>query len=146
MDIGLQAVTFDYGGWDTHEYQAGRFNNLIGPLSNGLTAFWNDMAAFHDRMVLVTLTEFGRRLRSNKSNGTDHGRAGLMAVLGGKVRGGRFYGKWPGLSSAQLEEGVDLAVTTDYRQVLTEILDHMNGRKNAAAFPDYRYPGGLGIF
>jgi uncharacterized protein (DUF1501 family) len=146
MDIGLQAVTLDYGGWDTHEYQAGRFNGLIGPLSNGLAAFWNDMSAWHDRIVLVTLTEFGRRLRSNKSGGTDHGRAGLMAVLGGDVRGGRFYGKWPGLKSEQLEEGVDLAVTTDYRQVLTEVLDHTGGRKSAEAFPDYRYPGGLGLF
>jgi len=145
MDIGLQAVTLDYGGWDTHEYQAGRFKGLVEPLSNGVAAFWNDMAAFHDRIILVTLTEFGRRLRSNKSNGTDHGRAGLMAVLGGRVQGGRFYGKWPGLSSAQLEEGVDLAVTTDYRQVLTEIIGQMRGSSGAGIFPDYSYPGGLGI-
>lgn len=146
MDVGLQAITLDYGNWDTHEYQQGRFRGLVEPLSNGLAAFWNDLSAYHSRMVVVTLTEFGRRLRSNKSGGTDHGRASLMAVLGGKVHGGRFYGTWPGLNSAQLEEGVDLAVTTDYRRVLTEILDHVNERKNATIFPGYHYAGGLGIF
>jgi uncharacterized protein (DUF1501 family) len=145
MDIGLQAITLDYGGWDTHEYQAGRFRGLVEPLSNGLTAFWNDLSAYHNRMIIVTVTEFGRRLRSNKSGGTDHGRGSLMSVLGGKVHGGKFYGAWPGLSSAQLDEGVDLAVTTDYRRVLTEVLDYTNGRKNAALFPGYHYPGGLGI-
>lgn len=146
MDVGLQAVTLDYGNWDTHEYQQGRFSGLVEPLSNGLAAFWNDLSAYHNRMVIVTLTEFGRRLRSNKSGGTDHGRASLMAVLGGKVHGGKFYGAWPGLSAAQLEEGVDLAVTTDYRRVLTEILDHVNERNNAAIFPDYHHAGSLGIF
>lgn len=146
MDIGLQALTLDYGGWDTHEYQPGRFHNLVEPLSNGLAAFWNDLSAYHNRMVVVMITEFGRRLRSNKSNGTDHGRGGVMSVLGGKVRGGKFFGAWPGLTSAQLDEGVDLAVTTDYRRVLTEVLDHVNGRRNASFFPDYRYPGGLGLF
>jgi uncharacterized protein (DUF1501 family) len=146
MDVGLQAITLDYGNWDTHEYQQGRFKNLVEPFSNGLTAFWNDLPTYHDRMVVVALTEFGRRLRSNKSGGTDHGRGSLMFVLGGNVRGGRFYGKWPGLSSAQLEEGVDLAVTTDYRRVLTEVLDHVNGSKSSHIFPNYLHQESLGIF
>jgi uncharacterized protein (DUF1501 family) len=146
MDIGLSAITLDYGGWDTHEYQAGRFRNLVGPLSSGLAAFWNDIAAYQDRVVVVTVTEFGRRLRSNKSNGTDHGRAGLMAVLGGKVHGGKFYGTWPGLASAQLEEGVDLAVTTDYRQVLSETAAHVTGQQNIDIFPGYKPFGNLGLF
>jgi len=146
MDAGLQAITLDYGNWDTHEYQQGRFRNQVEPLSNGLSAFWNDLSAYHDRLVIVGLTEFGRRLRSNKSGGTDHGRGSLMFVLGGKVRGGRFYGAWPGLSSARLDEGVDLAVTTDYRRVLTDVLDHVNGGKNSTLFPNYQHPGSLGIF
>lgn len=146
MDIGLQAVTLDYGNWDTHEYQQARFRNLVEPLSQGLSAFWNDLSAYHDRMVVVAVTEFGRRLRSNKSGGTDHGRGSLMFVLGGKVRGGRFYGAWPGLSSSQLDEGVDLAVTTDYRRVLTEVLDHVDGGKNSTIFPNYLHKGSLGIF
>jgi len=146
MDIGLRTITLDYGGWDTHEYQAGRFRALVGPLSNGLAAFWNDIAAYQDRVVVVTVTEFGRRLRSNKSNGTDHGRAGLMAVLGGKVNGGKFYGAWPGLTSDKLDEGVDLAVTTDYRQVLTEAVNFTTGQRSADIFPGYMPPGKLGIF
>lgn len=146
MDVGLQTITLDYGGWDTHEYQQGRFRGLVEPLSNGLAAFWNDLEAYHNRIVVVGVTEFGRRLRSNKSNGTDHGRAGVMFVLGGRVHGGKFYGTWPGLDSAQLDEGVDLAVTTDYRRVLTDVLDHINGQKNAALFPHYTYAGAMGLF
>lgn len=146
MDVGLQAATVDIGGWDTHEYQPGRFRAAVDHLSNGLAQFWNDMARYHDRMVLVTLTEFGRRLRSNKSQGTDHGRAGVMAVLGGKVRGGRFYGAWPGMAPDKLDEGVDLAVATDYRRVLTEVLEMREGKRLPAIFPAYAYPGPLGLF
>ena len=146
MDVGLQAATVDIGGWDTHEYQPGRFKNAVDHLSNGIAQFWNDMARYHDRMVLVTLTEFGRRLRSNKSQGTDHGRAGVMAVLGGRIHGGRFYGGWPGMSSDKLDEGVDLAVTTDYRRVLTELLETREGKRLPGLFPAYAYPGPLGLF
>jgi uncharacterized protein (DUF1501 family) len=146
MDIGLQSITLDYGNWDTHEYQAGRFKGQLEPMSNGLAAFWNDISAYHDRVALVTVTEFGRRLRSNKSGGTDHGRAGVMTVLGGKVRGGKIYGPWPGLNSTQLDEGVDLAVTTDYRQVLTEALDHTMGRKGSEVFPSFKPGTPLGLF
>ncbi len=146
MDIGLQAITLDYGNWDTHEYQPGRFRGLVEPMSNGLAAFWNDIAAYHDRTVLVVITEFGRRLRSNKSNGTDHGRAGVMAVLGGKANGGKIYGKWPGLASWQLDEGVDLAVTTDYRQVLAEVLAQLGVEKTTEVFPGFRGGAALGLF
>jgi len=146
MNIGLQAITLDYGSWDTHEYQAGRFRGQVEPLSNGLAAFWNDIAAYHDRVTLVMVTEFGRRLRSNKSGGTDHGRAGVMGVLGGKVRGGHMYGAWPGLASSQLEEGVDLAVATDYRQVLTETLDYVSGGKKLSIFPVFKPVPALGLF
>src|SRR5258708_11552721 len=83
MDIGLQVATADIGGWDTHEGQPGRFRNAVGRFSAGLAAFYEDMWRYHDRLLLVTLSEFGRRLRSNRSNGTDHGRPGVMAVLRG---------------------------------------------------------------
>lgn len=146
MDIGLQAITVDFGGFDTHEGQAGRFRPLMEKLSGGLAGFWNDMAAYHDRITVVTVTEFGRRLRSNNSNGTDHGRASVMMVLGGGVLGGRFYGSWPGLHAEELEEGVDLAVATDYRRVLTEILQHRQPAAKTALFPNYTYPGPMGIF
>ncbi|HXM85008.1 MAG TPA: DUF1501 domain-containing protein [Stellaceae bacterium] len=146
MDLGLEVATVDIGGWDTHEYQAGRFKAAVGRLSNGLAAFWNDMQRYHDRMIVVTVSEFGRRLRSNRSNGTDHGRANVMMVLGGQVDGGRFHGGWPGLASDKLDEGVDLAVVTDYRQVLTEILQNRVKKPVAGVFPDYAFSGDLGIF
>ena len=145
MEVGLSAVTLDYGAWDHHEYQAGRFKPQAERLSNGLAAFWNDLSTWHDRITLVTLTEFGRRLRSNRSGGTDHGRGGLMMVLGGKVAGGRFHGAWPGLKAEQLDEGVDLAVANDYRTVLAEILDRHHGVKGGAWFPGYKPQASFGL-
>lgn len=146
MDLGLEVATVDIGGWDTHEYQPGRFKAAVGRLSNGLSAFWNDMQRYHDRIIVVTISEFGRRLRSNRSNGTDHGRANVMMVLGGQVNGGRFHGGWPGLAPDKLDEGVDLAVVTDYRQVLTEILQNRTKKPVSGVFPNYAHSGDLGIF
>ncbi len=151
MDVGLRAITVDFGGWDTHENQPGRFRGGVDQLSKALSVFWNDMAAYHDRLVVVVVTEFGRRLRSNKSNGTDHGRAGVVMVLGGQVRGGRILGAWPGLKTGQLAEGVDLAVTSDYRQVLSEVLTHQSGATAsgaiaAAVFPSFKSGQPLGLF
>ncbi|MGZ8216298.1 DUF1501 domain-containing protein [Methylomagnum sp.] len=147
LELGIESITLDYGGWDTHENQPSIFRILTERLSNGLAAFWNDTAPYHNRLVVVLVSEFGRRLRNNKSNGTDHGRGGIMAVLGGRVAGGRCYGPWPGLKAEQLDEGVDLAVTTDYRRVLAEVLSHHKGVKSHPSwFPGYDYPGGLGLF
>jgi len=147
LDLGLQAATVDLGGWDTHEYQPGRFHNQVERLSQGLSAFYNDMGRYHDRLVVVVVTEFGRRLRSNRSNGTDHGRGSVMMVLGGKVAGGKIYGRWPGLKAEQLEEGVDLAVANDYRQSLTEVVAHWHGEINAAnIFPGFKPAPNLGLF
>jgi uncharacterized protein (DUF1501 family) len=146
MDLGVQAATVDLGGWDTHEYQGGRFNNQVTRLSQGLGAFYNDMARYHDRLVVVVVTEFGRRLRSNRSNGTDHGRGSVMMVLGGRVNGGLIHGRWPGLKAEQLEEGVDLAVANDYRQGLGEILAYWRGgASSSAVFPGFAPRGELGL-
>jgi uncharacterized protein (DUF1501 family) len=147
MDLGLRAATVDLGGWDTHEYQPGRFRNQVERLSQGLGAFYNDMAQTQDRLIVVVVTEFGRRLRSNRSNGTDHGRGSVMMVLGGKVAGGRIYGRWPGLKSEQLEEGVDLAVVNDYRQSLSEVIGHWRGPAYASGvFPGFTSAANLGLF
>ena len=136
LDVGLVAASVDVGGWDTHEGQQGRFQNNVQRLSTGLGAFWNDVAAYHDRITLVAFSEFGRRLRANKSGGTDHGRGGAMIVMGGGVKGGRILGPWPGLEEAALEERVDLAVKTDYRHVLTELLEFHGGAPlSPAIFP-----------
>ena len=147
LDVGLRAATVDFGGWDTHEYQPGRFRNQVERLSQGLGAFYNDMAARHDRLSIVVLTEFGRRLRSNRSNGTDHGRAGVMMVMGGRVAGGAILGRWPGLGAVQLEEGVDLAVANDYRGALTEVVSHWSGAPaGPALFPGFKSSARLGLF
>jgi uncharacterized protein (DUF1501 family) len=147
MELGLAVATVDIGGWDTHEYQPGRFKTAVTHLANGIAAFWNDTTRYHDRMVLVSISEFGRRLRSNKSVGTDHGRAGVMMVLGAQVNGGRFLGRWPGLANHQLDEGAYLAVTNDYRQILTEILSHREGQPVTQIFPGYTLPPHpLGLF
>ena len=116
--VGLQYASVDHLGWDTHEYQNSKMDNLIRDLSNALFAFDEDMQAQGQQYSLVVMTEFGRRLRSNRSSGTDHGHASTALLLGNYVVGGQVLGQWPGLSAAQLDRGVDLAVTTDYREVL----------------------------
>ena len=122
MDVGLQCATLDHGGWDTHEAQAYRFTNQVKQLSIGLATFDEDMRSRNRRYNLIVMTEFGRRLQSNKSGGTDHGHGACWLALGDSVKGGRMYGKWPGLKNEALDHGVDLAVTTDYRAVLSESL------------------------
>jgi uncharacterized protein (DUF1501 family) len=136
MDAGLQVATVDYGGWDTHEHQTNIFNNLTEALSKSLGAFYNDIANFHSKVTVVVMSEFGRRLKSNKSGGTDHGHGNVMLVLGGNVNGGQMYGKWPGLSNEQLDNHVDLAVTTDYRTVLSEVVvRRLQNKKLGYIFP-----------
>lgn len=146
MDLGLQVATVDYGGWDTHEAQADIFPNLVEGLSRALAAFYNDLARYHDRLTVVVMSEFGRRLKANESGGTDHGHGNLLIALGGGVNGGRMYGRWPGLATEQLDDGADLAITTDYRAVLSEILARRLANPNAGqVFPGYQPPPALGI-
>ncbi|MBT8524362.1 DUF1501 domain-containing protein [Polynucleobacter paneuropaeus] len=121
-NVGLQYAWVDQGGWDTHEHQGWKLNYLVKDLAMALQAFDDDMQAQKKDYTLVVLSEFGRRLRSNKSNGTDHGHAGLALVMGSQVPGGQVMGKWPGLQSDALDRGVDLAVTTDYQDVLQQAL------------------------
>lgn len=147
MDIGLTVAAVDIGGWDHHDNLAGRFAGLAGQFSRGLTAFWNDVWRYHDRLTVVVMTEFGRRLRTNKSYGADHGHGGVMMVLSGHAQGGQIFGRWPGLAAAQLDNGVDLAVTTDYRTVLAEILAVRMGMGAAVptVFSGYKPIAPLGI-
>ncbi|MBV8594009.1 MAG: DUF1501 domain-containing protein [Caulobacteraceae bacterium] len=146
-EIGLTAAVVDCASWDHHEGEAGRFNNLCGLFSRNLAAFYNDMARYHDRLTLLVMSEFGRRLRANRSNGTDHGHAGHMLVLGGRVEGGRLYGKWPGLSTPELDRGVDLDVTTDYRAVLGEVLTRRFAVKDVSTtLPGYASAKPVGLF
>ena len=138
LGLGTRIATVDFPGWDTHVRQAGPFGELVGQLSSALMAFWRDLASLQQDVSVVVMSEFGRRLRANASGGTDHGRGNVMMVLGPQARGGRMLGRWPGLANDRLEEGADLAVTTDYRAVLSEILvRHMATPDIAAIFPDF---------
>ena len=122
-NLGVEAAFADIGGWDTHQNQGNVDGQLAGRLrefSAGLAAFWTDMGDQAEDIVLVTMSEFGRTCRQNGTGGTDHGHANVMFALGGPVKGGKVYGRWPGLSAEQLYEGRDLAITTDFRQVLGE--------------------------
>jgi uncharacterized protein (DUF1501 family) len=111
-----------------------------------LSAFYQDMGDRMEDVVLVTMSEFGRTAQENGDNGTDHGHGSVMMVLGGPVRGGKVYGPWPGLQAEQLYEGRDLAVTTDFREVLGELVTGHLGQKNlAAVFPGYQPAKPLGL-
>jgi uncharacterized protein (DUF1501 family) len=122
-DLGVEAAFCDIGGWDTHQNQGAVEGQLAGRLrefSQAISSFWTDMGTQSEDIVLVTMSEFGRTAHQNGTGGTDHGHANVMFVLGGDVRGGHVYGRWPGLSPELLNEGRDLRVTTDFRQVLGE--------------------------
>jgi uncharacterized protein (DUF1501 family) len=138
-NLGVEAAFSDIGGWDTHQNQGaatGQLANRLTEFANGIAAFWKDMGADAENITLVTMSEFGRTAHQNGTGGTDHGHANVMFVLGGQVRGGKVYGKWPGLDNSQLNEGRDLAVTTDFRRVLGEAAYKTLGARNMeAVFP-----------
>lgn len=122
-NLGVEAAFADIGGWDHHQNEGsvdGQLANRLREFSESLSAFWTDMGTQAEDVVVVTMSEFGRTARENGTRGTDHGHANVMFVMGGRVRGGRVYGRWPGLAPELLNEGRDLAVTTDFRQVLAE--------------------------
>jgi uncharacterized protein (DUF1501 family) len=132
-NLGVEAAFSDIGGWDTHQNQGGangQLANRLTEFSNSITAFWMDMGTDAENVTLVTMSEFGRTARQNGTGGTDHGHANVMFVLGGSVRGGKVYGKWPGVENEQLNEGRDLAVTTDFRNVLGEAAYKTLGARN----------------
>lgn len=141
-DVGLEVAAIDLGGWDTHFAQGsteGQMANLIRDLGDGLAAFHAEMRDHLHKLTVVTMSEFGRRASENGSLGTDHGHGSMMMVLGGNVLGGQVHGQWPGLESGQLVGPGDLAVTTDYRDVLSEVLvKRLNNPALADIFPNYR--------
>jgi uncharacterized protein (DUF1501 family) len=141
-EVGLEVSAIDLGGWDTHFAQGsstGIMPNLMKDLAKGLAAFHADMADYQNQLITVTMSEFGRRASENGSLGTDHGHGSMMMVLGGNVDGGKVHGQWPGLAEGQLIGPGDLAVTTDYRDVLSEILTkRLNSSATNEIFPDYQ--------
>src|SRR5262249_6336791 len=122
--VGLEVAFLDKGGWDTHFGQgstAGLLFNNLQDVAQALSAFVTDLGGEMSRVTVVIQSEFGRRLSENFSLGTDHGHGGAMWAMGGGVKGGKVYGKWPGLGPDQLVGPGDLASTTDYRNVLAEV-------------------------
>ena len=144
-DVGLEVAFTDIGGWDTHVNEVGA-QPSVGVLANNLADFGGSLAAFFndlgDRMedvAVVTMSEFGRTAKENGNRGTDHGHANVMFVMGSGVRGGKVYGDWPGLAQEQLYEGRDLNLTTDFRDVLGELVaKHLGNSNLQAVFPGYK--------
>jgi uncharacterized protein (DUF1501 family) len=145
-NVGLEVAFADVSGWDTHAGEGGAQGQLANNLRNfsdAIAAFTRDLGSRMGDVVLVTMSEFGRTVRENGNRGTDHGHANVMLVLGGGVKGGKVYGKWPGLVS--LYENRDLAITTDFRDVFAELLTKQLAVPSLkSVFPRYE-PKVLGI-
>jgi uncharacterized protein (DUF1501 family) len=140
-DVGLEVAFLDSGGWDHHVNEGGvqgQLSNLLRDLGQGIAAFHQDMGDRMGDVVFVSMSEFGRTAHENGNRGTDHGHANCMFVMGGDVKGGKVYTRWPGMGEGQLHDGRDLAVTTDYRSVLSEIMTkHLGNSHLATVFPGF---------
>ena len=148
--VGLEIAFTDMGGWDTHVNEGGargQLSNLLQQFSSAIAALYLDLGQRMDDVVILTMSEFGRTAKENGNRGTDHGHGNAMLVMGGGVRGGHVYGKWPGLTADKRYEGRDLAVTTDFRDVFGEIVvRHMGVADPKSIFPGYsvqpsKFPG-----
>ncbi len=148
-DVGVEVAFADVGGWDTHVNQGGATGQLANRLTDfarGLSSLVTDLGDRMEDVTILTMSEFGRTARQNGNGGTDHGHAGAMFVIGGSVKGHRVHGRWPGLAPEQLYEGRDLALTTDFRTVFSEVLMRHLGAPNAdAIFPGFAGPVALDV-
>ncbi|TBR18840.1 DUF1501 domain-containing protein [bacterium] len=149
-DVGVRLGFVEAGGWDTHSEQGaaeGRLAQRLTELGASLAAFRRDLGPKAADTLVVALTEFGRTVQENGNRGTDHGHGSMMLLLGAGVRGGRVHGRWPGLAEDALYEGRDLAVTTDYRQVLSEALAGPMGLADlSGVFPGFKAGPATGVF
>ncbi|MBM4247121.1 MAG: DUF1501 domain-containing protein [Deltaproteobacteria bacterium] len=141
--VGLEIAFLNRGGWDTHTLEGGstgQLATLLRDLADALAAFRTDLGDAMADVCVLTMSEFGRTLAENGSGGTDHGRGTAMLALGGTVRGGRVLGAWPGLAAAQLADGRDLAVATDFRTLFAEILvRHLGNPDVATVLPGFAW-------
>lgn len=143
--IGLEVAFAEMGGWDTHSGQSfgnnpsqGQLANLLRDFSGAIGAFTTDLGKRMDDVVVLTMSEFGRTARENGTRGTDHGHGNAIFAIGNSVKGGKVYGDWKGLKPDQLNEGRDLAVTTDFRDVFAEAANkHMGSKDLGKLFPNY---------
>ena len=147
-DVGTDVVSIDFGSWDMHsDYgttEWGRMQSMTAGFAGVLDAFLRDLGTLRSRVTVVTISEFGRRIDENGNRGLDHGWGNMMLVAGGGVKGGKYYGTWPGLGDVK-DVDADLHVTTDYRNVLGEIVSRrFPDRSVAGVFPGLAYaPVGL---
>jgi uncharacterized protein (DUF1501 family) len=151
-DVGLEVAFTDVGGWDTHVNEVGQkasqgqLANLLGEFGQSLAAFYQDLGDRMADVTVVTMSEFGRTARENGNRGTDHGHANCMLAFGGDIKGGKVYGDWPGMAEEQLYENRDLNLTTDFRDVLGELVTrHLGNRQIASVFPGYADPKFRGL-
>jgi len=149
-DVGLEVAFAESGNWDHHANEGaavGILANRLNDLSQGLAALVRDLGDRMQDVVVMTMSEFGRAVAENGSRGTDHGHGNAMMILGGSVRGGKVYGRWPGLAPEQRHDGRDLAVTTDFRAVFNEVVrGHLGLPDTARVFPGFKGSQPLGIF
>jgi uncharacterized protein (DUF1501 family) len=145
-DAGVEAAFAEIGGWDHHGNENSQLFGLLRQFSSAIAGFFDEMGDRMEDIVMVTMSEFGRTAEENGNAGTDHGHGSLMLVLGGPVEGGKVYGKWPGLEKELLYEGRDLAVTTDFRAVLSELVrGHLGQNDLSAVFPGFEPGTPLGL-
>jgi uncharacterized protein (DUF1501 family) len=147
-NLGVRVAFADIGGWDHHVNEGstdGQLATVLREFSRSLAAFWIDLGNLAEETVVITMSEFGRTARENGNRGTDHGHANVIFLMGGPVQGGKIYGRWPGLDQSQLYEGRDLALTTDFRQVLGEaVYRHLGNKALDQVFPGFQnQPGGF---
>jgi len=142
MDVGLEIGFAESGGWDTHYNQGtepGTFSRNVADLSNAIAAFWLDLEKYQDDVEVMTMTEFGRTVHQNGTNGTDHGRGSCMFILGNNINGGIVHGKLPELALENLEDNRDVPVTTDFRAVFNEVAsDHLKIKNDGTLFPGWK--------
>jgi uncharacterized protein (DUF1501 family) len=151
-NVGLEVAFTDVGGWDHHVNEVGG-KSTVGQLANLLNDFGQALSAFYldlgDRMAdvsVVSMSEFGRTAKENGTRGTDHGHANVMFAFGGGIKGGKIYGDWPGMEREQLYEQRDLNLTTDFRDVLGELVTrHLGNQHIASVFPGYDQPKFRGL-
>jgi uncharacterized protein (DUF1501 family) len=148
-NMGLEVAFTELGQWDHHANEGGatgQLANRLDDFARGLAAFARDLGNQMADVVLVTMSEFGRTVRENGNRGTDHGHGNAMLILGGDVRGGKVYGRWPGLEREQLWQGRDLAITTDFRDVFTELVTgHLGATDVSRIFPGHKVGPRLGL-
>ena len=144
-DVGVEVLTVDQGDWDHHSdlgtVEWGRMNRNVEDLAGSLAAFFDDLGSQAGKVTVVTISEFGRRVKENANFGLDHGYGNVMLVAGAGVKGGTYYGRWPGLAN---ETDADLLVTTDYRSVLSEVVSTRFGASTARVFPAFS-PTSVGV-